>query len=184
MKKYFKIKNPPQPPLLKGVKNQKGFGIAEVLVSISILIFGLVGVLSLANQNIRAQRINRNSMIASHLAQEGIELVRNTRDTNWLAGNDWKLGDGVNPDTDIFQDGTYSIDYTGDIFNVEDIFDPLTILKLDPNKFYQHSTGDDSMFSRIVTVVDNDESINISVAVSWNDSGNNYTIDTILYNWR
>ena len=165
---------------------QAGFGIAEVLVSIFIIIMGLVGILALANQTISAQRINRNTMIASHLAQEGTELVRNIRDTNWLIGNDWKLGAGAGTNTDIVQDLNYAIDYIGNIFDIDDVFDPLANLKLDVDNLYQHSIGDDSMFSRMVSVVDNGDSISISVIVAWHDKGNNYnyTTDTVLYNWR
>ncbi len=86
--------------------NNSGISILEVVVAVMIISFGMVGVLSLVIQNVEAQYINKNVLMASGLAQEGLELVRNTRDFNWLTpGNSWNQ--------DIVGDGTYTIDYGG-----------------------------------------------------------------------
>src|SRR3989338_3959528 len=92
----------------KIIKNNSGISILEVIVAILIITIGMVGVLSLVIQNIQAQYINKNILIASGLAQEGLELVRNIRDLNWLTlGNAWNQS--------IVGDGTYAVDYRGRI---------------------------------------------------------------------
>jgi hypothetical protein len=41
-------------------------------------------------QNITfSSQINSSKLVATYLAQEGIEAVRNKRDSNWLANKDW-----------------------------------------------------------------------------------------------
>ncbi len=70
----------------KKEKFKKGFGILEVLVSAVIIITILmalvfVGKTALANSVYIQQRAQ-----ATFLAQEGIEHVRQIRDTNWIDG--------------------------------------------------------------------------------------------------
>ena len=54
----------------------------EIMVIISIVLVGMLGVLSLLNQNIQAESINKNHFIAYQLAQEGIESARAVRDSD------------------------------------------------------------------------------------------------------
>src|SRR3990172_140667 len=86
-----------------------GFTIIEVIIAISLVNIGLLAISSLVIQNIQTQDINREYIIASMLAQEGLELARNIRDNNWRNDIDWKYGNGVNSATDIVQDGSYII---------------------------------------------------------------------------
>lgn len=162
----------------------------EVVVSIFIISLGMVGVASLVNQNIQAQYINKNVLVASQLAQEGLELVRNKRDENWLTpGNDWLLGAGAGSASDILQDGTYVIDYTGAIdASVNSIADPGARLYLGANNFYTHTSGATSTpFSRLITVTDNSPaSSTIDCLVSWQDRNGTYSYkaETVLYDWK
>lgn len=166
--------------------NNFGISILEVVVAILIITMGMVGVLSLVIQNIEAQYINKNVLIASGLAQEGLELVRNVRDTNWLApGNNWKLGAGAGTNSDIIQDGNYAIDYDGDIIDVDDIGNAR--LYIDSNSFYTHVIGATATnFYRLITVVDNSDYVDVRCVIRWTEGAQNrdYTAATYLYNWR
>jgi prepilin-type N-terminal cleavage/methylation domain-containing protein len=62
----------------------RGFTLVETIVAIYVLLIGIVGAMSLAQQNISAIGISRDRLIATNLAQEGIELIRNKRDTNYI----------------------------------------------------------------------------------------------------
>ena len=62
----------------------KGQGILEVVIAISVVIVGLVSIMSLVIFNINVQGYNHNMLIASNLAREGVEIIRNIRDSNWL----------------------------------------------------------------------------------------------------
>lgn len=61
--------------------NKKGLTIAELLVSIAILSFGLIAILRLMNFSIIASRQSKDQIIMANLAQEGLEIVRNIYDS-------------------------------------------------------------------------------------------------------
>lgn len=67
----------------------KGFSLIETLVAITVLIGAIAGPLTLASQGIKAASLFKNQLIASNLAQEGMELVHAKRDSNILQGNGW-----------------------------------------------------------------------------------------------
>lgn len=58
----------------------------EGMLAIAIILLALLGLLSLSSFNYRSSRETFNRNIAIDLAREGIELVRNIRDSNWLRG--------------------------------------------------------------------------------------------------
>lgn len=77
--------------MLIGIKN-KGQGLLETIVAIGIILTGLVSSLTLVIFTLSASRQSADAIIASNLAWEGIEVVRNIRDSNYLAGVSWDAG--------------------------------------------------------------------------------------------
>jgi len=162
-------------------KQQKAFTIVEIITVLFVISIGLIGALSIIVQNISSQSFNKNGIIAYQLAQEGIELIRHTRDTNFkeLASFD----DGLAP-------GSYFIDYLDDTPTL--VSDPVIDIKLkqDTNGLYYHdinSSDPDSIFSReIVITTKDDNSIYVSAIVSWQDHSLNrvYNLETALYDWK
>ena len=73
-------------------KQKSGFTLLEVLIAIFILTLGLVTVLGLMSYNIKQGSGTMNEVIAGNLAREGIEVVRNIRDTNLKKGDGWNDG--------------------------------------------------------------------------------------------
>ena len=71
---------------------QKSFTLIEVIVAIFLITVGTVGAFSLIQRTIAFTVISSSRLVAANLAQEGIEIVRNTRDTNWLSDNPWDEG--------------------------------------------------------------------------------------------
>ena len=65
-------------------KNNKGFTLVETLVSISIFSISILGLLSVLASGISNTSYAKQKMVATYLAQEGIEYVRNVRDTSVL----------------------------------------------------------------------------------------------------
>ncbi|MFA4833270.1 MAG: prepilin-type N-terminal cleavage/methylation domain-containing protein [Patescibacteria group bacterium] len=162
-------------------KGQSGFSILEIVVAFSIITIGLVGVLSLTAQNVQVEYTNKNNLVASQLAQEGLELIRNIRDNNWLVGNSWD--NSITP-------GTYIVDYSGNISSVAGIGEARLQQRNDIGEedYYWHEASDpDSLFSRLITITQTSpELLNVSCLIQWEDRGQTfqYVADTILYDWR
>jgi prepilin-type N-terminal cleavage/methylation domain-containing protein len=71
--------------------NYKGFTLIEVVVAVFILTIGVLAIFNVVQNITVYSRVSSSKLTAVYLAQEGIELVRNQRDSNWLAGDSWDL---------------------------------------------------------------------------------------------
>lgn len=65
-------------------RGHQGFTLIEGIIAIAIISTALIVGLSLAYSNLIAAQNNSDRIIAANLAQEGIEVMRNIRDSNWL----------------------------------------------------------------------------------------------------
>lgn len=79
------------------LNNEKGFTLTEVMIAIMILTVAIVSATSLLTGLINSNKNNVKTLQAYYLAQEGIEAVRNIRDTNWLYNKNWLEGDEGKP---------------------------------------------------------------------------------------
>lgn len=92
--------------------------ILEVLVAVTILTMVLISVFALLNVSLNAQENIKNKIIATTIAQEGIEAIRNIRDTNWLKYSGDKRAKWLCVDDDLasncpsqLSDGTWQVYY-------------------------------------------------------------------------
>lgn len=69
---------------MKVIKNKKGFSFLEVMITIAVLSVGILGVMVLMVSSMKSSMNSRDGIIASELAQEGIELIRNIRDNSLI----------------------------------------------------------------------------------------------------
>jgi len=91
------------------IKNsQGGFTIIESLVALAILSLALTPMLVVVTMSSRIATSVKNNLVAALLAQEGIEVIRAIRDTNWLNGQLFYTG--LNEDAE-----TTSVEYTATI---------------------------------------------------------------------
>lgn len=70
-------------------KNLKGFTILEMIVAIFLITVGIIGIFALITKTVSNSTVSRDEMTAAYLAQEGIEIVRNIRDSNYINGQGW-----------------------------------------------------------------------------------------------
>jgi len=63
--------------------NKKAFSMIEILIWIFVFTLGITSVYTIISSTIRINDYNKNYIIASNLAREQIEQVRNIRDSNY-----------------------------------------------------------------------------------------------------
>ena len=135
-------------------KNGAGFTLLEVLVALSVLIMGLLASVSLLTKTSSLNTVISDRLIASHLAQEGIELVRNLIDNNILAGEIWNHG---------LSAGDYQIDYNDN--NLQNFTD--TPLKFD-GSLYSYDSGQPTKFKRKIHIFyENNDEMVVQSIVTW-----------------
>jgi len=169
-------------------KRQKAFTLVEVLVAISVLIIGILSGLLLVTRALYNVAIVKDRLTASFLAQEGIELTRQIRDSNFLRilngeSIDWNYG---------LDNGSYII--KSNVEGGQSIqlasYNPSEV----PNffydndlKIYNYTDGDQTNFKReirITNITDNDE-IRVESIMKWKTKSIdfNLTVEDHLYNW-
>lgn len=156
----------------------KGFTILELLATILVITIGILTTYSVT-QRIFAQTVDSASRIqAVYLAKEGIEIVRNIRDTNWIEdAPSWRDG---------LTEGDWQADYTTDQI-INDNYDDGDFLNIDGNGFYGYSAGTSTKFKRriVITTLAPDE-MKVEVEVSWQKRGKDYSliVQENLYDWK
>lgn len=68
----------------KHFSNPHATSLLEVIIATFLLAIAAVSATVLIVGALQANRISKNKMIAINLAREGLELVRNVRDSNWI----------------------------------------------------------------------------------------------------
>ncbi len=76
----------------KILRQQFGQSLLEAVFAIGILLLVAGAVLALTTANVVGQSASEFQITANNLAREAVEVVRNIRDSNWLAGNPWDQG--------------------------------------------------------------------------------------------
>lgn len=100
----------------------------ETIVALGVIISGVVGVMSLTISNQTASSESSERLLAVNLAREGIEVIRNIRDSNWLQCeyvssalncSDWDEGMMSGADATAvllfdFENNAWALDFTPD----------------------------------------------------------------------
>ncbi|HOE15240.1 MAG TPA: hypothetical protein PLH82_00835 [Candidatus Paceibacterota bacterium] len=78
--------------MISKVNQKSGFTLIESLLAIGVLIVGVLSAFILVVRSLSNIPLIQSRLIAANLAQEGIELIRQKRDTNYIQGLDWING--------------------------------------------------------------------------------------------
>jgi len=170
------------------ISKKNGFSLIGIIVATFITLVGLVAILTLANTSLIGATTSKNKLIASGLAQEGIEIVRDIRAShaNWV---DWEWYSTTAPL--IHPIGTfeeYCIDYDDIVLVNCAVADPP--LRLDFAGLlgtYQYGAGDDTIFYRKVTLTRKGlNEVKVEVEVGWTTKGQTHTliVEDRLWNWK
>lgn len=95
---------------VKLVRSPKGFTLVEVMIGMMILVMAIVTATSLLINIMNSNRMVADHLKAYYLAQEGVEAVRNMRDTRWLNNKDW-LNGGIYNEFEI-SDSAFPVFYS------------------------------------------------------------------------
>jgi len=169
---------------------KKGFTLIEVVVSVTILMIGAVGVYVIFNRVISVPSRVSSKFTGAYLAQEGVEIIRNIRDTNWIEGEDWNNGLTVNCPTGCDCTTGCEADYT------TGTNDPDAVLlrnyaekrlRMHQNKFFGYTPGKPSPYTReIILTQPNANAMDVEVIVRWELKGEQkeFRVKERLYNWH
>ncbi len=192
--------------LKKIQKSQKGFTLLEVLIAITILIFAITATFTAAQSGLSSSAESKNQVIAFYMAQEAVEYIRNTRDTNALLSQSWLLGiaDPSTPSDPCYSNviGTPGKTCAVDMLATTKLFSCPTGTGSCPAitqdtassdatyGMYSTQTGGgwtSTNFKREIqiTVISNDEA-SIAVTVSWlqGSYSRNFVVHESIFNWQ
>ena len=191
MSKFFKKKNKgPAPYEARGFRS--GFTLVEMLVAVSIFTVSLLGIMAVLAGSIANTNYAKRKMVATYLAQEGIEFIRNVRDTEVLYTTSSGWAD--------FKDAIKDCDSPSSsdkycYFNDLDVIKKCDIggkdcppLKYNPDTGkYNYSLGENSGFVRSIQAKDGGSSDEVKIfsKVEWTQGSGAYSItfSENLFNW-
>lgn len=181
-------------------RQQQGFTIIETLVAITILTTSIVGPMYAIRNALVTSYTARDKLIATSLAQESIELVRQIRDNNYLynlehpsSPKEWTDGlDGLD---------CYSNDATNDQFCSTDSTENAVVnqvqecegecgpLYISATNLYTQSDATGARpttFYRTLQMYEaRPDEVRILVTVTWKTHNVEYsiTVTDVIYNW-
>jgi len=177
-------------------RKYNAFTLVEALVALSILLTGIISGFILVTRALYNAKVIQDRLTASFLAQEGIELVRKIRDTNYVkningVSTNWNNG---------LANGSYYISVDPDSKqvrlsdNYKDQEAQIPNLKYDKNNFqygFNYKYGDETNFKRIIRIKTIDSNhLRVQSVVAWNTRNISFlegqgaiVAEDHLYNW-
>ena len=152
--------------------------LVEVMIALSIMIVSLTGFYGLLKSSLQLIRTTSDNYIATHLAVEGVEIVANLIQENYVDSAHNALGyfnKGIAA-------GDHEIDYTTKSITSSMLFNK-TKLKFD-GRHYQYDSGSETPFSRLVQITYGSDALSVVSNVYVNDVLIATARDTFQNWWR
>lgn len=154
---------------------ETGFTLVETLVALVILTTALIPILTVSSSASRTSATIRDDLIAAGLAQEGIEIVRAIRDTNWFNGRAFDSG---------LTTGTYEAEWNSTTLLSFGSNPPLNL----NNGLYTYSGGVPTKFTRTITITKiNAGELKIVSQINWPAQSNtikSLSTEEHLFDWK
>lgn len=147
-------------------------------MAIGITVVGLIGVFSLLSQTFSLNKMASDQYIATNLAAEGIEVVKNIIDTNVINGDPWNKN---------LNNGSFEIQY-----NSTEPIDPPSNKPLNFNSatgIYSYDSGYATAFRRMIVIATlrGGNEIQVNSRVTWkgrNAANFDVDLEDHFFNWR
>ncbi len=155
-------------------KNNCGFTLLETIVAVGLIMVGFVAVLVLITTSLFYISNIQDRLAAANLIAEGIEVVRNIRDNNWLQNRTWNSG-LANGDYQTAYNSMSLSSYNG------------SPLLLDSNGLYNYTSGAATPYVRKISIANlSNYEIRIIATVTWQRRGITYSssAEDHLFNWK
>ncbi len=181
---------------LKKLHTQKGFTLVEMLVAIFMFSVALSSLMLVTSKGLKAARQAQAQVRADYLALEALEVVRNIRDSAFIAGygeNEWT---GVFNGLDVFSEdgcftdgGSCNFYFEGDRMILQTCDDGCPVYYNETsNSYYQPKEGEGhsgtiTPFTRTITFSSPGGPYEafVTVTVAWNGGEVVYTQDLQLW---
>lgn len=187
--------------ILQNKKRQSGFTLVETLVAISIFTLSVLALMVALGGGLKSASFAQSKVTASYLAQEGIELMRNMRDT-------FVLYDGGQNGWSDFLTHVSDCQNKGCVFHTEELVygdtnRPITHITLDdcqaslcPPLYYHTDSGTydynagagDAVLSsyrrNIRISIINPHEARINSFVFWGDQNNSVSFTENIFDWN
>lgn len=149
----------------------------EVIISVAVLSLVLVSATYAISLNLSSALGIKNNLIASSIAQEGMEIIRNMRDNDRHSGAIFGAA---------LPNGSHIVEWSSlSLLPFQDIF-----LKKNSSGYYNYSSGQDTIFKRKITIensLQNGPTVEklAKVEVSWTEKSGPKAIqaELRLFNW-
>lgn len=169
--------------LWKSLASRKGQSLVEGMVSLVVLMFVIMGSLELLNRSLSVNRVIADEYIGTYLAAEGIEVVKNIIETNYLNLRAWNTGIAGNGNYEaVINFGTLS-------YSLAPVFGaPRNLLY--NTRFNTYSYTPDGAFTaptdihRVVTLeyLNANEEVRVTSRVTW--TGGSAVLEDHFFDWR
>jgi len=153
----------------------KGYLLIESSIGLALLLVILGSSFSFLSSSLGMTKIVQNQALASFLASEGIEVVKNIIDSNIINFRAWNQG---------LSDGEYEVQYDSENLSpYQNRF-----LKLDKSTdIYSYTNGENTFFKRKIKIKNiNSDEIQVNSIVSFKLKGGDYEVnlEDHFFNWR
>ncbi len=161
--------------------SSKGFTLIELLIAIFVITVGLTGAFIAAQRGVLAIDYANTRFTAIFLAQEGVEIIKNIRDTNFLEGSAWDDG---------LPAGNFEVQHTDRQSPLRETapgYENLSFLRKTEHGFYNHMVGEETRFKRKIQIISvPPDRLELKVTVYWRKMGEGYHklfLRQHIYNW-
>jgi len=165
------------------LNSQKAFTMIEMIAAIFVVNLGIMAVFSLLIQSTTFINNTASNLTATYLAQEGIEIVRNIRDSNFLKmnqGEEASWNDNLSVGADY-----YNFDYRSQSIPDNVNCSGQIYLQIS-NGYYACSPNPAVKFQRKIRINQiSGDKMEVLVEVLWTERGKNHNVSVqeTLYRW-
>lgn len=160
---------------MKKSEYKTGFTLIETMVAVGVIVIGLISALTLITNSLFYVSNINDRLIAANLTAEGLEVVKNIRDNNWLQSLLWNNG---------LANGDYQVSYNSIALS------PYSsgLLLLDSGSgIYSYASGSATPYVRKISISNlSSYEIRVISTVTWQRRGVTYnnSAENHLFNWK